>query len=243
MAVSYHPTEAIALLKPVFRHLRVRTTQFHTPRASFTTSHTPRATHRTSTSSHPSNPGPTRRSVTVINDTGSVQWGQLSPGEKAARTTQQSLNFIVVAVGVVLTGTISYLLFTDVFSPTSKTAYFNRSHTLIRSSPAIQSLLGPSDSIRAYGESSWSRMARNRFLSANVETDKWGTEHMRFRFFVEGDLGMGTAHVHLVRRPGDIEYVYEELSVDVKGHRRIYLESKEEKKGKVAPKIFGARWW
>jgi import inner membrane translocase subunit TIM21 len=140
-------------------------------------------------------------------------------------------------------GTISYFLFTDVFSPSSKTAYFNRSTTLIRNSPACQALLGPGPEIAAYGESSWSRLSRNRYISSTNEIDKWGTEHLKFRFYVEGPLGQGTVHVHLSKRPSQNEFIYQELSVDVKGHKRIYLESSREDGKKAAPKIFGARWW
>lgn len=49
-------------------------------------------------------------------------------------------------------------------------------------------------------------------------------------------------HVHLTKRPSQNDYDYETLAVDVKGHQRIDLIS-ENKKDKVAPKIFGARWW
>jgi hypothetical protein len=44
-----------------------------------------------------------RRQVTVLNDDGRVNWGDLSGREKAARTTQQTFNFAFVAVGLVLT--------------------------------------------------------------------------------------------------------------------------------------------
>jgi hypothetical protein len=44
-----------------------------------------------------------RRQVTVINDDGRVKWSDLNTREKAARTTQQSLNFALVVVGVVMT--------------------------------------------------------------------------------------------------------------------------------------------
>jgi hypothetical protein len=47
--------------------------------------------------------GPTRKQVTVVNDDGRVRWGELSGREKAARTTQQSFNFLVVITGVVMT--------------------------------------------------------------------------------------------------------------------------------------------
>lgn len=44
-----------------------------------------------------------RRSVTPFNDDGYVAWTDLSAGEKAARATQQSFNFGMVIVGLVLT--------------------------------------------------------------------------------------------------------------------------------------------
>lgn len=40
-----------------------------------------------------------RKQVTVGNDDGRVPWGQLSAGEKAARTTQQTFNFGVILAG------------------------------------------------------------------------------------------------------------------------------------------------
>ena len=102
MTTPYRLNEAIAMLKPILRYPRVQCANTRVPRATFTASHAPRATHSTSTGPAASS-GPARRAVTVANDTGSVKWGQLSVGEKMARTTQQSVNLVVVAVGVVLT--------------------------------------------------------------------------------------------------------------------------------------------
>ncbi len=42
-----------------------------------------------------------RKQVTIGNDDGRVPWGQLSTGEKAARTTQQTFNFGVILAGAV----------------------------------------------------------------------------------------------------------------------------------------------
>ena len=42
-----------------------------------------------------------RKQVTIGNDDGRVPWGQLSTGEKAARTTQQMFNFGVILAGAV----------------------------------------------------------------------------------------------------------------------------------------------
>lgn len=42
-----------------------------------------------------------RKQVTVGNDDGRVPWGQLSNGEKVARTTQQTFNLGVILAGAV----------------------------------------------------------------------------------------------------------------------------------------------
>lgn len=54
-------------------------------------------------SSSPTPQQPRRKSVTITNDDGRVPWGQLSTGEKAARTTQQTFNFGMIIIGAVLT--------------------------------------------------------------------------------------------------------------------------------------------
>ena len=42
-----------------------------------------------------------RKQVTVGNDDGRVPWGELSTGEKVARTTQQTFNSAVILAGAV----------------------------------------------------------------------------------------------------------------------------------------------
>jgi hypothetical protein len=49
------------------------------------------------------NRGSTRKQITVASDDGRVRWGELSAREKAARTTQQTFNFVTVLVGLVMT--------------------------------------------------------------------------------------------------------------------------------------------
>lgn len=48
-------------------------------------------------------PRPRRKAVTAFNDDGRVAWGDLTPREKAARTTQQTFNFGLILVGAALT--------------------------------------------------------------------------------------------------------------------------------------------
>lgn len=42
---------------------------------------------------------PHRKSITVTSDDGRLHWSELSPREKAARSAQQSVNFMIVVAG------------------------------------------------------------------------------------------------------------------------------------------------
>jgi len=106
MAAIYKPTEAIQLLRPCTRRPLTIPRKRTIARFNFSTSRAAQAAPSSSTSTPnvpPPPPGPMRRQVTVTNDTGNVRWTDLSPGEKAARTVQQSFNLSIVLVGVVLT--------------------------------------------------------------------------------------------------------------------------------------------
>ncbi|KAF2835259.1 TIM21-domain-containing protein [Patellaria atrata CBS 101060] len=185
-----------------------------------------------------------RRQVTIANDDGRVQWGELSRREKAARTTQQSVNFLVIIAGMAATGAVGYVLYREVFAPESVTNHFSRAITRIKSSPACTSLLGPSNQLEFHGEPSWSRWARNRTIASKHEVDKTGLEHLNIRFYVTGPLNKGTVRIHLVKRKEEKEYRYRYLALEVPEHQTVYLEKEE---GPVARKeggkMFGVRWW
>ncbi|CCC08093.1 hypothetical protein SMACR_09464 [Sordaria macrospora] len=191
-----------------------------------------------------------RRAVTPFNDDGHVPWAQLSVGEKAGRAVQQSFNFGLVILGVVMTGGIAYLLFTDVLSPESKTAYFNRAVDRIRADPRIVGLLSPGDprKIAAHGEETNNKWRRARPLAATVEKDRHGVEHMKMHFHIEGPRGSGVVGIHLTKQPGHWEHEYQTFYVDIRGHQRIYLENKEvdkaaaKKGGNKEFKFLGVRW-
>ncbi|KAK3398753.1 import inner membrane translocase subunit tim-21, mitochondrial [Sordaria brevicollis] len=191
-----------------------------------------------------------RRSVTPFNDDGHVPWTQLSAGEKAGRAVQQTFNFGLVILGVVMTGGIAYLLFTDVLSPESKTAYFNRAVDRIRADPRIVALLSPGDpkKIAAHGEETGNKWRRARPLAATVEKDSKGVEHLKMHFHVEGPRGSGVVGLHLTKQPGAWEHEYQTFYVDIRGHKRIYLENKEaertaaKKGGKGEFKFLGVKW-
>ena len=47
--------------------------------------------------------GSSRKQVTVVNDDGRINWGDLSMREKAARTTQKTFHLGVILTGLVMT--------------------------------------------------------------------------------------------------------------------------------------------
>jgi hypothetical protein len=109
MAAIYRPTEAIALLRPSFLLPRIQpctTRRAPVGRAAFASTRTSHATHSSTPNPSPpppQPPQPQRKSITLTGDTGQVRWSDLSPGEKAVRTTQQSFNLVVVVVGILAT--------------------------------------------------------------------------------------------------------------------------------------------
>lgn len=121
---------------------------------------------------------PRRKAVNVLNDDGRVPWGNLSPAEKMARTTQQSFNLSFILLGAVLTvrhlknsrrtqlskkqGGVAYVMYTEVFSLDSKTAHFNRAVDRVKNDPKCVELLGDSKKIYAHGEPTWNKWARAR---------------------------------------------------------------------------------
>ena len=135
-------------------------------------------------------------------------------------------------------------MYTDVFSPQSTTAHFNRAVDRIRTDERIISLLGPSSKITAFGEPSGSKWRRNRPIASNTEADQVGNEKMYMHFNVAGPLNEGVAHVYMVRRKGESEFRYGYLAVDVRGQARIYLENSEKGVGekKKPGTILGIRW-
>ncbi|KAK0308970.1 mitochondrial import inner membrane translocase subunit tim21 [Friedmanniomyces endolithicus] len=195
-------------------------------------------------------PTPRRRSITVVNDTGQVPWKNLSLGEKAARTTQQSFNLGLILLGVGLTGTVAYVLYLEVFSSSSKVAVFNRAADRVRKDPQCLALLAGTEGlhtkreISAYGEPSWSRWARNRTVASRNETDRAGVEHIRMHFYVEGPVAKGTVNLHMTRLPGQKEYEYRVLALDVPGKQRVFLENRDGERldQRKQGKMFGVRW-
>ncbi|CAM1511526.1 Fc.00g090390.m01.CDS01 [Cosmosporella sp. VM-42] len=189
--------------------------------------------------------GPRRRTVTPFNDDGFVPWNQLSAGEKAARATQQSFNFGMILVGLVLTGGVAYFMWTDVFSPDSKISQFNRAVDKIKDDPRCLEILGEARKIQAHGEETFNKWRRARPVASSERTDPQGNQHILMHFHVDGPLNKGIAQLHMVRYRGQNDFEYKYLFVDVPGHDRVYLENAEtssSKQGKKQLSFFGVKW-
>lgn len=202
---------------------------------------------QTSLGTTTSTAGSDRKRITVLSDTGRVPWGQLSPAEKVARTTQQTFNFTFIAGGAVATIAVFAFLYTDVFSADSKIAHFHRAVDTVRADPrAVEILGGPGSNIRGYGESSmWNKWSRNRTIASRTETDKLGTERLYIHFNVSGSKSDGVVRLNMLRRQDETHFHYGSLALDVPGHERVWLENAEvdKKHGKGTPgKFFGVRW-
>ncbi|OTA81137.1 hypothetical protein M434DRAFT_213777 [Hypoxylon sp. CO27-5] len=223
------------ILRPIGATIVVARLQPVLARRSFATQH---ALGSNSTTSK-------RRSVTPFNDDGYVPWNELSAAEKASRATQQTFNLGLVIVGLVLTGGVGYFLYQDVFSPDSKTAYFNRAVDRIRKDPECIALLGDGKKITAHGEETMNKWRRARPIASTLNTDAQGNQHLVMHFYVEGPLNNGVVNAHLIKPAGHDEFEYKYLCVDVRGHQRIYLENADVKPSSGENKkykLFGVSW-
>lgn len=170
-------------------------------------------------------------------------WSKLSGKGKILRASQQTFNLGLIMCGMLLSGGVAYLLYSEVFSSDSKTSHFNRSFDLIKKYPRCIAVLGDSKTITAYGEGmggSW-RKARP-FLSA-TQTDKDGTQHLLLTYRVNGSKSSGIVYSHLVKRPTENEFTYKRLVLDVKGNSRIILKDTVAKINSAKKlNVFGVTW-
>lgn len=152
-------------------------------------------------------------------------------------------------------------MYTEVFSPDSKTAHFGRAVDQVKNDPRCTEILGDSKKITAFGEASWNKWRRNRPIAlvefhssysstnskprSNISKDQRGVEHLIMHFNVEGPLNEGVVNLHMIKRPSDDEFIYKYLALDVRGHQRIYLENADasaDSPAKNKSKFFGVSW-
>lgn len=75
-------------------------------------------------------------------------------------------------------------MYTEVFSPESKTSWFNRAFDQIRNDKRVIELLGDSKKMKAFGEVNANSWRKTRPIQSVVKKDQYGTEHLMMHFYV-----------------------------------------------------------
>ncbi|KFP31390.1 Mitochondrial import inner membrane translocase subunit Tim21, partial [Colius striatus] len=157
-----------------------------------------------------------------------VQRGQkdetlLSAAQKVKEAGRDFTYFIVVLVGIGVTGGLFYVIFKELFSSSSPSKIYGDALEKCRSHPEIIGVFG--ESIKGYGEAT--RRGRRQLVS-HIEYVKDGLKHMRLKFYIEGsETGKrGTAHVEVKENPerGRFEVRYIFVDVDTYPRRTIVIE-------------------
>ena len=146
---------------------------------------------------------------------------------------------------------MGYFLWHDIFSPDSKIAHFNRAVDKVKSdSRCLELLAGTTSShgarkITAHGDETFNKWRRARPVSSTERTDKDGTQHLLMHFYVEGPSDRGVVQLHLIKTPRMNDFEYKYLTLDVRGHDKIYIEKADAsvfEKGKKQLSLFGVKW-
>ncbi|XP_061095762.1 mitochondrial import inner membrane translocase subunit Tim21-like [Conger conger] len=177
-----------------------------------------------------------RRGITVdvrLRNSGGKERGQVSrspsdvPGLSAAQKVKQASKdftyFIVVLVGVGVTGGLLYILFKELLSSSSPNKIYGKTLDKCKRHPEVIGAFG--EPIKAYGETS--RRGRRQQIS-HVEFLRDGVKHMRLKFYIEGSEPrmQGTVHTELRENPetGKYEFRYVFVDMDTYPRRTIVVE-------------------
>ncbi|KAM9286010.1 mitochondrial import inner membrane translocase subunit Tim21 [Cariama cristata] len=147
----------------------------------------------------------------------------LSAAEKVKEAGRDFTYFVVVLVGIGVTGGLFYVIFKELFSSSSPSKIYGDALEKCRSHPEIIGVFG--ESIKGYGEAT--RRGRRQLVS-HIEYVKDGLKHMRLKFYIEGSEPgkRGTVHVEVKENPerGRFEVRYIFVDVDTYPRRTIVIE-------------------
>ncbi|KAM6318407.1 mitochondrial import inner membrane translocase subunit Tim21 [Aegotheles albertisi] len=147
----------------------------------------------------------------------------LSAARRVKEAGRDFTYFIVVLVGIGVTGGLFYVIFKELFSPSSPSKIYGDALEKCRSHPEIIGVFG--ESIKGYGEAT--RRGRRQFVS-HIEYVKDGLKYMRLKFYIEGSESgkRGTVHVEVKENPekGRFEVCYIIADVDTYPRRTIVVE-------------------
>ncbi|NXN91213.1 TIM21 translocase, partial [Rhinopomastus cyanomelas] len=147
----------------------------------------------------------------------------LSAAHRVKEAGKDFTYFIVVLVGIGVTGGLFYVIFKELFSSSSPSKIYGDALDKCRSHPEVIGVFG--ESIKGYGEAT--RRGRRQLVS-HIEYVKDGLKHMRVKFYIEGsETGkQGTVHVEVKENPekGRFEFRYIFVDVDTYPRRTIVIE-------------------
>ncbi|KAM9575835.1 mitochondrial import inner membrane translocase subunit Tim21 isoform 1-T1 [Guaruba guarouba] len=147
----------------------------------------------------------------------------LSAAQRVKDAGRDFTYFIVVLVGIGVTGGLFYVIFKELFSSSSPSKIYGDALEKCRSHPEIIGVFG--ESIKGYGEAT--RRGRRQLVS-HIEYVKDGLKHMRLKFYIEGSESgkRGTVHVEVKENPerGGFEVRYIFVDVDTYPRRTIIIE-------------------
>ncbi|CAG9826110.1 unnamed protein product [Diabrotica balteata] len=132
-------------------------------------------------------------------------------GEKVKETTKTVSYLGIIAFGLVVTGSLFYAVFNELFSSKSPNNIYSKAVKKCLADHRVEDKLGLP--ITAYGEQT--RRGRRQHVSHVVYTGRDGRKHLRMKFHLKGSFHSGTVQLDMAENDaGDYEYRYIYLEVD-----------------------------
>uniref|UniRef100_A0A8C5M492 Mitochondrial import inner membrane translocase subunit Tim21 n=1 Tax=Leptobrachium leishanense TaxID=445787 RepID=A0A8C5M492_9ANUR len=131
--------------------------------------------------------------------------------------------FIVVLIGIGVTGGLFYVVFQELFSSSSPSKIYGDALEKCRSHPEVIGVFG--EPIKGYGETT--RRGRRHHVS-HIEYVKDGVKCMRLKFYIQGSEPRkeGVVHVEVKENPEhgkyDVQYIF--VEIDTYPRRTIIIE-------------------
>lgn len=146
-----------------------------------------------------------------------------SAAQKVKDAGRDFTYFIVVLIGLGVTGGLLYVVFQELFSSSSPNKIYGKAFNKVKLDPEVIGAFG--EPIKCYGETT--RRGRRQQVS-HMEYLKDGLKHMQLKFYIEGsEPGLkGTVHSESKENPetGKYEFRYIFVDVDTYPRRTIIVE-------------------
>ncbi|XP_060518590.1 mitochondrial import inner membrane translocase subunit Tim21 [Cylas formicarius] len=142
-------------------------------------------------------------------------------GERVKETTKTASYLGIILLGVGVTGSLFYAVFSELFSSKSPNSVYSRAVKKCIEDPRIEDKLGYP--IKAYGEET--RRGRRQHISHVTYKDSDGVQHLRMKFHLKGTACSGTAHLDMIENDrGKYDYRYLFVEVDDMLRNTIVIE-------------------